>query len=87
MTTEEWKVSSPDVSSYSGEYMYYVHGPETVADYDTWGYTKKSATLIACAPKLLAALKLLESANRGQDNIQLALFEARKAIKEAEGEA
>jgi hypothetical protein len=63
--------------------MYRVDGPEILFDYEDWGYTKESASLIAAAPELLEALKaMLEN---GQD-YTATRDKARAAIAKAEGE-
>jgi hypothetical protein len=83
-TPGPWEISDrPRKSFASGELMYHVDGPEILFDYEDWGYTKESASLIAAAPELLEALKaMLEN---GQD-YTATRDKARAAIAKAEGE-
>jgi hypothetical protein len=68
--------------------MYRVDGPEILFDYEDWGYTKESASLIAAAPELLEALRLVVHLNeRDVPMTDEELRVCRAAIAKAEGEA
>ncbi len=45
-----WKLAKRAPKSYSnGKVMHYVDGPETVPDYENWGFTEEAAAYIAAA--------------------------------------
>jgi hypothetical protein len=98
-TLGPWEISDrPRKSFASGELMYHVDGPEILFDYEDWGYSRQSASLIAAAPELLEALRVFVSCSlpvsteideRGhrwtEAYLDQALPIARAAIAKAEG--
>jgi hypothetical protein len=84
-TLGPWEIyNRPRKSFASGELMYRVDGPEILFDYEDWGYTKESASLIAAAPELLEALKLAQSIIGHPDDAHSQHIAA--VIAKAEGE-
>lgn len=83
-----WKVGEPRKSFSSGELMFRINGPEIVFDYEDWGFTEKSAKLIAAAPDLLAAAQAMLACcydlERDDETIA-AVKAARAAIAKATG--
>ena len=85
-TPGPWEISDRPRKSSSGKFMYRVDGPEILFDYEDWGYTKESASLIAAAPELLEALKAILSDGLHCDVVPHLHEKARAAIAKAEGE-
>jgi hypothetical protein len=53
----QWRVKEPRTSDATGNLMYWVNGPETVGDYEDWGFTQSAADYIAaCNPTNIAAI-------------------------------
>ena len=86
-TKGPWKVGKPRECIRDGNLMYGIIGPETVTDYEDWGFTEANARLIAAAPDLLEALKLADAMLSGANmNAKVVEKKVRAAIAKAEAE-